>query len=270
MSLLLHVSDTHFGTEQPNVVAALLSFARERRPDLLVLSGDLTQRAKPAEFAAARAFCTDLGIARMLVLPGNHDLPLFDVVARAMRPYANYMAAFGPRLEPVLDMDGFLVFGVNTTRPARHKNGEVSEAQIARVVTQLRAAQGNQLRIVVTHQPSDVIREEDTPDRLRGAEAALQAWSQAGADIVLGGHIHLPYVLDLAARPKPTPRAMWCVQAGTAVSNRLRHDTCNSVNLLEWSPQPGAQRQCRVERWDYAPSRDRFEPAEKNVLSLAA
>src|SRR4051812_3074570 len=177
MSLLLHISDPHFGTEQPKVVAALLAFARERRPDLLVLSGDLTQRAKPAEFAAARAFCNDLGIARMLVLPGNHDLPLFDLVTRAMRPYANYMAAFGPRLEPVLDMDGFLVIGVNTTRPARHKNGEVSEAQIARVVTQLRAARGNQLRIVVTHQPSDVIRQDDAPDRLRGAEAALQAWS---------------------------------------------------------------------------------------------
>jgi hypothetical protein len=124
--------------------------------------------------------------------------------------------------------------------------------------------------VVVTHQPSDVIRQEDAPDRLRGAEPALQAWSEAGADIVLGGHIHLPYVLDLAARPQPTPRAMWCVQAGTAVSTRLRHGTCNSVNLLEWTPQPGAGRQCTVERWDYAAARDRFELAEKSVLALAA
>ena len=270
MSLLLHISDTHFGTERPNVVQALLALARERRPDLLVLSGDITQRAQPAEFAAARTFCTELGIARMLVLPGNHDIPLLDVLARAMRPYARYMSAFGPRLEPVLDMDGFLVVGVNTTRAARHKNGEVSQEQIARVATQLRAARGNQLRVVVTHQPAEVLRPDDAHDRLRGAEAALQAWSQAGADLVLGGHIHLPYVLDLAARPKPTPRPMWCVQAGTAVSDRLRHDTSNSVNLIEWTPRPGAQRQCRVERCDYDDAQQRFVTAEDRLLALAA
>jgi 3',5'-cyclic AMP phosphodiesterase CpdA len=269
MSLLLHISDTHFGTEQPKVVAALLAMAHERRPDLLVLSGDVTQRAKAKEFAAAKAFCDELGIARMLVLPGNHDLPLFDLLGRATRPYANYMAAFGPRLDPVLDMDGFLIIGVNTTRAARHKNGEVSQAQVARVVSQLRAARSNQLRVVVTHQPADVIRPGDVPDRLRGAEAALQAWSQAGADLVLGGHIHLPYVLDLAARPQPTPRAMWCVQAGTAVSDRVRHDTSNSVNVIEWLPQPGAQRQCRIERWDFRPGPDRFQLAENSVLALA-
>ncbi|GAC1534434.1 MAG: metallophosphoesterase family protein [Ramlibacter sp.] len=270
MSVLLHISDTHFGTEQPKVVAALVSLARERRPQLLVLSGDLTQRAQPAEFAAARTFCDQLGIARMLVLPGNHDLPLFDLLARATRPYGRYLAAFGPRLEPVLDMDGFLVIGVNTTRAARHKNGEVSQAQIARVAAQLRTARSNQLRIVVTHQPADVLREADRADRLRGAEPALQAWSQAGADLVLGGHIHLPYVLDLAARAQPTPRAMWCVQAGTAVSCRVRHGTCNSVNLIAWGPQPGLARQCSLERWDYAGEHDRFEIAEQRRLPLDA
>jgi 3',5'-cyclic AMP phosphodiesterase CpdA len=270
MSLLLHISDTHFGTERPQVVDALLALARERKPDLLVFSGDLTQRAQPAEFEAARAFCNALGIARMLVLPGNHDIPLLDLLARAMRPYARYMTAFGPRLEPVLDMDGFLVVGVNTTRAGRHKNGEVSQAQIAHVATQLRAARGNQLRVVVTHQPADVLRPEDAHDRLRGAEAALQAWSQAGADLVLGGHIHLPYVLDLAARPHPTPRPMWCVQAGTAVSDRLRHDTSNSVNLIEWLPRPGQARQCRVERCDFDDARQRFVRADDRALALSA
>lgn len=270
MAVLFHVSDPHFGTEKPNVVAALLALARERRPDLLVLSGDITQRAQPSEFEAGRSFCQQLGIARMLALPGNHDIPLLDLFDRMVRPYVRYLAAFGPRLEPVLDMDGFLVVGVNTTRAARHKNGEVSQAQIDRVATQLRSARGNQLRVVVTHQPVDVLRPEDQHDRLRGAEPAVQAWSQAGADLVLGGHIHLPYVLDLVKRPTPTPRPMWCVQAGTAVSSRIRHGTCNSVNLLVWAPQPGAARQCTVERWDYAPAQDRFALAEERVLGLGA
>src|SRR6476469_3741686 len=86
MSVLLHILDTHFGTEKPKVVAALLALARERRPDLLVLSGDITQRAQPAEFEAGRAFCQQLGIARMLALPGNHDLPLLDLFDRMVRP----------------------------------------------------------------------------------------------------------------------------------------------------------------------------------------
>lgn len=270
MSLLLHISDTHFGTERPQVVQALVALARQRRPQLLVLSGDVTQRARPAQFAAAQRFCRDLEVPRMLALPGNHDIPLFDLLARVLRPYAGYLQAFGPRLDPVLEAEGFLLIGVNTTRPARHKNGAVSPAQIARVASQLRAARGGVLRIVVTHQPADVLRAQDGHDRLRGAEPALQAWSQAGCDLVLGGHIHLPYVLDLAARRVPTPRAMWCVQAGTAVSARVRWGTENSVNLIEWkAPRPGGPRACILERCDYDEGRDAFVTAETRVLALA-
>ena len=269
MSILLHISDTHFGTEQPPVVQALERLARERRPDLLVFSGDMTQRARPAEFAAARRFCDALAITPMLALPGNHDVPLLNVLARAVRPYRNYLQAFGPRLEPTVETDDFLVIGVNTTRAARHKNGEVSAEQVQRVTGQLQVARGRQLRIVVTHQPADVIRSQDEHDRLRGAEPALQAWSGAGADLVLGGHIHLPYVMDLRSRPEPTPRPMWCVQAGTAVSSRLRHGTCNSINLIHWrTPLPGQPRSCQIERCDYNAAEGWFATAETRTLAL--
>ncbi|MBA3773694.1 MAG: metallophosphoesterase [Ramlibacter sp.] len=269
MSIVLHMSDTHFGTEKPAVVSALRALARERHPDVLVFSGDITQRATPAEFTAARRLCDDMGITRMLALPGNHDLPLFDMLSRLTRPYGNYLQAFGPRLEPRLDTDDFLVLGVNTTRPARHKNGEVSAEQVQRVARELQSARPRQLRIVVTHQPAAVIRKEDEPDRLVGAEAALQAWSRAGADLVLGGHIHLPYVLDLRARPTPTPRPTWCVQAGTAVSSRVRHGTCNSVNLIHWLPMPfGQARKCQIERCDYSTAEGWFATAELTTLAL--
>lgn len=269
MSILLHISDTHFGTEQPRVVAALEVLARERLPDVLVFSGDITQRARPAQFAAARRLCDRLGIAWTLALPGNHDIPLFDVLSRVARPYGNYLNAFGPRLDPTLETDDFLVIGVNTTRASRHVNGEVSPDQVRRVANQLQAARPRQLRIVVTHQPAAVFRAEDEHDRLRGAEPALQAWSQAGADLVLGGHIHLPYVLDLRDRPQPTPRPMWCVQAGTAVSSRVRHGTCNSVNLIHWDAvSPGQQRRCRLERCDYQPEKGWFETVQSDWLGL--
>jgi 3',5'-cyclic AMP phosphodiesterase CpdA len=269
MASILHISDTHFGSETEPVVRALVSLARARRPDVLVYSGDMTQRARQAEFEAARRMCDEFGIGKMLALPGNHDIPLFNIFGRAVRPYAGYLDKFGPRLDPVLDLDDFLIVGVNTTRAARHKDGEVSLEQIDRVERQLRDARPGQLRVVVTHQPADVIREKDLPDRLHGAEAALQAWSAAGADIVLGGHIHLPYVKDLFARATPTPRPMWCVQAGTAVSDRLRHNTCNSVNMIHWrAHRKGEQRTCIVERLDYDADTGAFKMANTTSLAL--
>lgn len=268
MSLLLHFSDTHFGTEQPAVVAALLALAAQRGPQALVFSGDITQRARPEEFAAARRFCDQLGDLPLLVLPGNHDIPLWNLAARAFDPYGAYRSAFDAGLEPVVETADLLLVGVNTTRRWLHKDGKVSRAQAERVAGRLSAAKPAQLRIVVTHQPSEVSRPKDRHDRLRGGEAALQAWSQAGADLVLGGHIHLPYVMDLQARAQPTPRRTWCVQAGTAVSDRVRHGTCNSVNLIHWDPKASGGRSCTVERCDFDAATGAFESASRSVLEL--
>lgn len=270
MSLLLHISDTHFGTEDPPVVAALQRLAATLSPNVLVLSGDITQRARRRQFAAARAFCDSLGIARMLALPGNHDIPLFNLPARLLDPYGGYRAAFGADLEPELDGEDLLLLGVNTTRPARHKHGEVSTAQVARVARRLESARREQLRVVVTHQPVCVMREEDEHDRLRGGHAAVQAWSRSGADLVLGGHIHLPYLTDACARVPGVPRALFCLQAGTALSLRVRHGSPNSVNVVRWTPPAAHEpRECRVERWDYELAQDRFDCSHAHALRLA-
>ena len=270
MTVLLHISDTHFGTEEPRVVAALQSLARDQRPDAVILSGDITQRARSAQFAAARKFCDSLGVERWLTLPGNHDIPLYNVGARLFSPYAQYKACFGDELEPELDFADVLVIGVNTTRPERHKDGEVSDRQIARVVERLQGAPRDQLRIVVTHQPACVMRREDEKDRLHGGEKAVQAWAHAGADLVLGGHIHLPYVSDLCARAGTgTKRPMYCLQAGTALSNRVRHGTPNSVNVIRWDPPAdGERRKVCAERWDYDVADDRFELTHPYDLEL--
>lgn len=269
MTVLLHISDTHFGTEEPPVVAAVQALAREQRPDVLVLSGDITQRARSAQFAAARRFCDSLGIARVLTMPGNHDIPLMNVAARIFSPYGGYMEAFGRDLEPELDADDLLVLCVNTTRPHRHKDGEVSAKQIRRVVERLHRARREQLRVVVTHQPACVMRPEDEENRLHGGEAAVQAWSRAGADLVLGGHIHLPYVSDLCQRAQGTPRALYCVQAGTAVSHRVRHGSPNSLNIVRWEPPAAdARRTCKVERWDFDIACGCFQQTHVHDLAL--
>jgi 3',5'-cyclic AMP phosphodiesterase CpdA len=269
MSVLLHISDTHFGTEEAPVVNALRALAREHQPDALVLSGDITQRARAGQFAAARAFCDSLGIPQVLTLPGNHDVPLYNVFARVFSPYAGYAAAFGRELEPVLSLPDAVVIGVNTTRPERHKDGEVSRAQIRRVVGLIENLPRETLRVVVTHQPACVMRPEDEKDRLHGGEEAVRAWSHAGADLVLGGHIHLPYVSDVCARVKEAGRPMYCVQAGTALSHRVRHGSPNSINIVRWQPPAaGAPRVCQVERWDYDLADDRFELTHPYELKL--
>lgn len=269
MSVLLHLSDPHFGTEEPPVVAALLRFAHELRPDVVVLSGDITQRARSAQFAAARRFCDALGAPHLLTLPGNHDIPLYNVAARLFAPYRGYKACFGDELEPELDLPDALVIGVNTTRPERHKDGVVSPRQIRRVADRLRQARPVQLRVVVTHQPACVLRPQDEKDRLHGGEEAVQAWARAGADLVLGGHIHLPYTSDLVARANATPRPLFCLQAGTALSRRTRHGTPNSVNVVRWSPPAaGGARVVRAERWDYDLADARFEETKGETLKL--
>ncbi|HET8747995.1 MAG TPA: metallophosphoesterase [Ramlibacter sp.] len=270
MTVILHLSDTHFGTEEGPVVAALQALVRQEKPTAAILSGDITQRARSAQFAAARAFCDSLHVDHLLTLPGNHDIPLFNVAARLFAPYRSYARAFGHNLEPELEFADVLVIGVNTTRPERHKDGVVSPRQIRRVVQRLRGAPREQLRIVVTHQPACVMRPQDEKDRLHGGEQAALAWSHAGADLLLGGHIHLPFVSDVCTRVKTASRTLYCIQAGTALSYRVRHNTPNSVNLIRWSPPAaGAPRVCHVERWDYDLADERFELTHPYELKLA-
>ncbi len=263
MSILLQISDSHFGTEQAPVVDALALLARQQRPDVLVLSGDITQRAQPAQFRAARAFADRLG-APVLAIPGNHDIPLFDLWTRLRSPYAGYVAAFGVDLEPVHRSPDLMVVCVNTTRPWRHKHGEISALQIDRVARLLERAESAQLRIVVVHQPVAVTRADDLSNRLRGHAAALDLWAAAGADLVMGGHIHLPYVLPLQDLARP----LWAVQAGTAVSSRVRDGVPNSVNLLRWGADsaPGC---CLIEQWDYSADERAFLPAKVSEVRPA-
>ena len=247
MSLLLQVSDPHFGTERPEVVEALVALAQLRRPDVLVLSGDITQRARRPQFEAAAQLCDRLGIATRLVLPGNHDIALFDLATRAFRPYRFYREFFGADLAPVVDRPDLLVIGVNTTRAWRHKHGEVSAQQVDAVARRLRASSPGQLRVVVTHQPVDVPTADEENNLLRGHAAAVPAWVAAGADVLMGGHIHLPFVRPLSERFPGLARRAWCVQAGTAVSSRVRDGIPNSVNLI----RRGDTGESWAERWDF-------------------
>ncbi len=262
---VVQISDPHFGTVRAPVAEALLRLVEAEAPDLAILSGDITQRARPREFDEARAFVDRLHVPARLVIPGNHDVPLYNLPARLFAPYSGFQRVFGQDLEPAFENDALLVLTVKTTRRYRHIDGEVSGKQIERVAGRLRAATPRQLRVVVTHQPVCVARKEDEKDLLHGHERAISAWAAAGADIIMGGHIHLPYVTPLHAARPGLARPVWAVQAGTALSWRIRYEANNSVNVIHYDDR----QRCAVERWDYEPRTERFEAAGLDELALA-
>jgi 3',5'-cyclic AMP phosphodiesterase CpdA len=264
MTVLLQISDPHFGTEQPAVVEALLRLAREIQPAAVILSGDITQRARRAQFDAAREFVSRLAPPALVAIPGNHDIPLFNVLARMFHPYAGFERAFGTQLEPEWQNDDFLIIGVNTTRARRHKDGEVSSEQILRVSKRLAIASARQIRIVVTHQPVHVLRGSEVHNRVHGHADAIPAWSNAGADMILGGHIHLPYIAPLHEHYTELRRRCWVVQAGTAVSTRVRRRHPNSVNLIKREDE----QTCLAERWDYSAEANKFHCVKMERLNL--
>jgi 3',5'-cyclic AMP phosphodiesterase CpdA len=264
--MLVQISDTHFGTERPDVVSALSELIVSMRPDLVILSGDVTQRARRSQFDAARRFIDGYG-RPTLVIPGNHDVPLLNVFARAFDPFSGYRRVFGANLEPEHADAEVLVIGVNTVRAHRHKNGEVSDAQIERVSQRLREATDDQLRVVVTHQPVHVIREKDIENLLINHERAITAWAAAGADLVLGGHIHLPYVRPLNTEKRALSSELWSVQAGTALSTRIREGISNSFNVIHHDPTSDRSN-CVVEQWDYNEANGRFDPGGKTTVPL--
>jgi len=253
MTSILHLSDTHFGTEVPTVLTALQRHVQEQGADLLILSGDITQRARRDQFEAAQQFIQQLkavGVRHSLIVPGNHDIPLFNLWQRFLSPYGNYRQHFGHDLEPCFENDELLVIGLNTTHPTRHKNGRITERQIQSVCQRLRDTDPRKLRLVVAHQPFGAMVSSDLANLQQGAEQAISAWADAGLDIVLGGHIHLPYIRPLSLQYPKLAREIWIVQAGTATSSRLRRAIPNSFNRLRLNKLPSGK-QVLVERWDF-------------------
>jgi 3',5'-cyclic AMP phosphodiesterase CpdA len=215
-------------------------------------------------------------VPHLLTIPGNHDISLFNPFKRLFAPYRDYHRWINAELAPVIDLPDLLIIGVNTTRRYRHINGEVSERQVQSVARRLRAAGPAQMRIVVTHQPAWVIRPQDQHDRLRGHELALKEWAKSGADLVLGGHIHLPYIAAIHECLAGMARPLWVVQAGTALSSRVRAEADNSINLFELDhcdtvgAIAGEARgmRCTISRWDYQSGPELFSRISDFTINL--
>jgi len=248
---IAHISDPHFGTEDPPVRDALRDELLREAPDLVVLTGDVTQRARQSQFRAARAFLDSLAPLPVFALPGNHDLPLFDLVTRFTEPYRYYRRHICATLAPFWLEDGVAVVGVNSTRALRHKHGQLSPALIEQVARRLDRLDAT-FKVVALHHPLAIVAASDRRNRARGADEAIAAWVEAGADLFLGGHIHLPYCVAVGT----IARRALVVQAGTSMSTRRRDGRPNSYNLLRFDAVD--RRSLRIEERDHDGRNGRF------------
>jgi len=235
MRLIAHISDLHFGRHDPRLVEALQASLAAAAPDLVAVSGDLTQRARRREFAAARAFLDGLRPTPMVIVPGNHDVPLYNVVRRFARPLGRFERFLGADRSASYQDREIAVLGINTARSLTFKEGRISFAQMDQIARAFAAEGSAVLKVVVIHHP--LAPPEGSPglDRVGRWQPALAALRQAGVHLVLSGHHHHGFSGELeipAAVPAGGAGAVLVVHAGTAVSTRTRGKEPNSYNLI--------------------------------------
>ena len=234
MTRLAHLSDLHFGAERHEIVEGLLADLVSMRPSLVAVSGDLTQRARRREFVAARRFLDRIPFPT-LVVPGNHDIPLFDLISRFARPLARYRRYIQQEVDPFFSTAAVAVLGLNTARSNTWKNGRVSRAQIESLRRRFGPLPADVLKVLVTHHPFLPPPEDPSPPLVGRAGEALRAAEDSGVDLVLAGHLHRGYTGDIRTHHLHIQRAILAVQAGTATSDRVRSDG-NSYNLIQFAP----------------------------------
>jgi len=261
---IVHLSDLHFGRIDDAIPPALLRAVAELAPDLVVVSGDLTQRARVKEFRAAADFLAALP-APLLIVPGNHDVPLYNLVRRWLSPLDRFRRYVTSDLAPFYEDSEIAVLGVNTARALTFKDGRINQGQIAAAMQRFVHCGKDVTRIVVTHHAFD------TPDPVPGIRAihkvvgratmAMAGLMRAGVDMILSGHLHSSGVGETTKRYPAPGRAILLIRAGTATSTRRRGEV-NAFNVvrvaglavtvacLAWRPDEGRFATASTERFN--------------------
>jgi 3',5'-cyclic AMP phosphodiesterase CpdA len=243
---ILHLSDLHFGRERTDLVAAVLAQARHLAPDLVAVSGDLTQRARRHELTAARRFVEALPTPVLLV-PGNHDIPGVTP-RRLLAPWRRWLRTFPGSIEPVLQGAGFIAVGANTVRIGGPyldwSRGGLDAAQVERLARRLESSSPADLRVLVLHHPLLLTAAGRHRGLVGGAAPALRRLARAGLDLALGGHVHLPYAGQV--------NGVVVAHAGTGVSDRLV-GVANGFNVVH-----ADRTSIAIEHWHEVGGR--FEP----------
>lgn len=236
MARIAHLSDIHFGAHDPAIVAATEDWLNTKKPDLVIISGDLTQRAKVEQFREAGEYLNRLRNAGfpVLVVPGNHDVPLYDVFRRFATPLDRYRRYISDDLCPWFENDDVAVLGINTARSLTIKDGRINRDQIAMLQEKFAAVPPTKTRILVTHHPlyaMPIGEGGELSEAVGRHRDAAEAVAKAGVHIALAGHFHRTYA-EAADRMVEQEGSVLVMQAGTATSTRLRNAELQSFNWI--------------------------------------
>ena len=258
MARIVHLSDLHFGSHDDQLVDAVEARVDALAPDLVVISGDFTQRARTDQFKQACEFLARLNSKghEVLGVPGNHDVPLYDVLRRFLSPLTRYRRYIDETLCPFQELKGAAVLGINTARSLTFKDGRINQQQVDFIRDTFARTRADTARILVTHHPLFALPVGDGPElgkSIGRQQLALGAIADAGVDLLLAGHNHRAsahHAHELATGAGPA----LVIQAGTATSTRLREEE-QSFNLIEVRQ---GQVAVTVQSWDG----DNFEPRD--------
>lgn len=267
MLTLLHISDLHFGPPYlPQVGEALLRAAPRLQPDAIVVSGDLTQRAKAVQFEQAREFLQRLPDVPRVVVPGNHDVPLYRIAERLLTPHALYRKYIQDELSSVCRLDGALIVALDSTAPRRAiSNGRIGKAELAFCEAAFRDVDDDLIKIVVTHHhfvpAPDYVHDQTMPKSRR----AINHFVDLGVELILGGHLHRGYIgnsLDVYPGVH-RDRGIIVAQCGTTTSRRGRgrERAKNSFNLIKISEE-----MLRITHYMYFHALDDFAPVSRHIF----
>jgi 3',5'-cyclic AMP phosphodiesterase CpdA len=247
MRTIAHLSDLHFGRIDPELLEPLRKAVTRLTPNVVVISGDLTQRAKPHEFQEARRYLDTLP-APQIAVPGNHDVPLYNVFQRFFTPLRKFRRYICADHEPDYIDAEVAIVGINTARSLVFKGGRINQEQVAGIRDKLCSLDHRVIKMVVTHHPFDLPSGWEEDHIVGRAPEAMKTLAACGVDILLAGHAHMSHAGDTTARYRIGDFAALVVQAGTATSTRGRGEA-NSFNALKVMPE-----QITVERhaWDDA------------------
>ena len=229
MRLIAHISDLHFGYNDPLLAKALSRIAYANQPNVLVVSGDLVEHATDAEFQAARDFLDSLP-GPQIIVPGNHDLPFYNLWRRFTEGLDKYRRFITDDLEPAFIDDELAIVGADSAHLYPVKGGKITDSQLDDLSRPLLKFPSGLIRVLVTHHPFD-LPEPSNPHLLIGHSRRAVTRLAPVVDILLAGHVHLSSSGSTSTRYKLEGHAMAFVQAGTAISDRNKGET-NSFNVI--------------------------------------